>query len=112
QSAGMDELYGRNMPAPPARIAETDFVRLSQLYARHATVTNARGERYQAHTWSETDVLQWTARQPRARAWFSVAPEALEQRVRDRTVGEMVHAAEEAGAPVDREDGAVTVETV
>jgi hypothetical protein len=32
--------------------------------------------------------------------------------VRDRTIGEMVHAAEEAGAPVAREDGRVTVETV
>jgi hypothetical protein len=75
-------------------------------------VTNARGERYEAHTWSEIDVFQWTASQPRARAWLSAAPEALEQRERDRTVGEMVRAAEEAGAPVTREDRLVTVETV
>src|SRR5437763_12713350 len=29
---GMDEFYGRAMPAPPARIGEEDFVTLSQLY--------------------------------------------------------------------------------
>src|SRR5690348_13720294 len=31
-TAGMDEFYGRVMPAPPARISEEDFVRLAQLY--------------------------------------------------------------------------------
>src|SRR3712207_7594595 len=35
----------------------------------------------------------WTSRQPRARAWFRVADDALAERVRDRTVGEMVAAA-------------------
>src|SRR4051794_39149418 len=30
-SGGMDQFYGRNMPAPPARIGEHDFVRLGQL---------------------------------------------------------------------------------
>ena len=112
RSAGMDEVYGRNMPAPPARVEERDFVPAAQLYARHAVVTNERGERYEARTWSEIDVVQWTARQPRARAWFRVEGAALAERVRDRTVGEMVDAAEAAGAPVDRTGDAVTVETV
>ena len=71
-SAGLDEIYGRNMPAPPARVAESDYVTLSQLYGRFAEITNADGERYEARTWSEIDVVQWTARQPRARAWFRV----------------------------------------
>ena len=44
----------------------------SQLYARHATVTNERGERHETTTWSEIDVAQWQLRQPRARAWFTV----------------------------------------
>jgi hypothetical protein len=57
-------------------------------------------------------VVQWTARQPRARAWFRVPDESLDEGVRDRTVREMVEAAERAGAPVRREDGAVVVETV
>jgi hypothetical protein len=111
-SAGLDQVYARNMPAPPARMRERDFVPLAQLYAQHALVTNERGERFETRTWSEIDVAQWTARQPRARAWYRVEDEALATRVRDRTVGEMVEAAEAAGTPVSREDGAVVVETV
>jgi fumarate reductase flavoprotein subunit len=109
---GLDQVYARAMPAPPARVEPADFVRLSQLYARHAEVTNERGERHETATWSEVDTAQWMARQPRARAWFRVPRAALGERVRDRTVGEMVEAAEKAGAPVRREPEHVTVETV
>jgi fumarate reductase flavoprotein subunit len=111
-SDGLDQIYGRNMPAPPARVNAGDFVRLAQLYARHAEVTNERGDRFETRTWSEVDVVQWTARQPRARAWYRVAEGDLDQAVRDRTVGQMVEAAANAGAPVRREAGAVSVETV
>ena len=111
-SEGLGEFYGRNMPAPPAVVAERDFVPLAQLYAHHATVLNAAGERYEARTWSETDVVQWTARQPGARAWYQVADDALDRPVRDRTVGDMVAAAERAGAPVRRDGGTTIVETV
>jgi succinate dehydrogenase/fumarate reductase flavoprotein subunit len=111
-SAALDQFYGRNMPAPPARVDPSGFVALAQLYARHAEVRNAGGERYEPRTWSEIDVVQWTARQPGARAWYRVPKEHLGRRVRERTVGEMVEAAERAGAPVGRADGAVTVETV
>jgi fumarate reductase flavoprotein subunit len=111
-SAGMDEFYGRNMPAPPARVGRADFVALAQLYARHAEVRSAGGRRYTARTWSEIDVVQWTARQPGARAWYRVSEAAMGERVRDRTVGEMVAAAVAAGAPVRRDDAAVEVETV
>jgi succinate dehydrogenase/fumarate reductase flavoprotein subunit len=110
--AGLDQVYARAMPAPPARVDSADFVRLAQLYARHAEVTNERGERYETATWSEIDTAQWMARQPRARAWFRVPRAALGERVRDRTVGEMVDAAEAAGAPVRHEPEHVTVETV
>jgi fumarate reductase flavoprotein subunit len=109
---GLDEVYARAMPAPPARVQPSDFVRLSQLYARHAEVTNERGERYETATWSEIDTAQWMARQPRARAWFRVPRATLGERVRDRTVREMVEAAEEAGAPVRHGAEDVTVETV
>ena len=112
RSAGLDEFYGRNMPAPPARVGPDGFVELAQLYARHATVRNDVGEVYSAHTWSEIDVVQWTARQPRARAWYEVTAEGLEQRVRERTVAEMVDSAERAGAPVERRGGGATVEVV
>jgi fumarate reductase flavoprotein subunit len=109
---GLDEIYARAMPAPPARVEPGDFVRLAQLYARHAEVTNERGERHETVTWSEIDTAQWMARQPRARARFRVPRAALGERVPDRTVGEMVDAAEAAGAPVRREAEHVTVETV
>src|SRR5688500_18331739 len=106
-SAGMDEFYGRNMPAPPARVDEGDFVRLSQLYARHAVVS-AGEQRFETRSWSEIDVVQWTARQPRARAWYRVEADGLKEHVRERTVGEMVDAAEAAGAPVQRDGASVT----
>jgi fumarate reductase flavoprotein subunit len=108
----MDEFYGRNLPAPPARITPEGFRPLAQLYARHARVVNAAGQEYTARTWSEIDVVQWTARQPGARAWYRVRDEALEERVRDRTVGEMIGAARAAGASVERLDGETAVEVV
>jgi succinate dehydrogenase/fumarate reductase flavoprotein subunit len=105
-------VYARAMPAPPARVRPSEFVALAQLYARHATVTNEHGERHETATWSEVDTAQWMARQPRARAWFRVENEALEERVRERSVAEMVDAAEAAGAPVERDAGGATVECV
>jgi succinate dehydrogenase/fumarate reductase flavoprotein subunit len=111
-AAGIDEFYGRNMPAPPARIDEAQFVSLAQLYARHAEVESATGERYRAQMWSEIDVVQWTARQPGARATYRVPESRLGEKVRTRTIGEMVTAAERAGAPVRRTRGHVEVEVV
>jgi succinate dehydrogenase/fumarate reductase flavoprotein subunit len=111
-SAGLGEVYARAMPAPPARVQPSGFVALSQLYAHHAEVTNERGERHETATWSEVDTAQWMARQPRARAWFRVSEAALGERVRDRSVGEMMAAAAAAGAPVRHAGDHVTVETV
>jgi fumarate reductase flavoprotein subunit len=111
-SRGLDQVYARLMPAPPARIEAEDLVRLSQLYARHATVTNEKGEAYTTRTWSEIDAAQWAVRQPRARAWMRVDAGKLDERVRERRVGEMIDAADAAGAPVRRDGDHVTVETV
>lgn len=99
-SAGMDEFYGRNMP--DAAVPEQQFVRAAQLYARHALVLNERGEEFLAGpvTWSETEVVQATAGQPGAAAWYLVTEEALERRVRERTVADMVDAAAAAGGTV------------
>jgi succinate dehydrogenase/fumarate reductase flavoprotein subunit len=108
-TAGMDEFYGRNLAAAP-QISPQEFVELAQVYARLATVANAHGETYEPRTWSEIDVVQWTALQPGARAWYRVPADALSARVRDRSVAEMIDGAEAAGAPVEREDGDVTVE--
>ncbi len=51
-STGLADVYARAMPAPPARVQPADFVALSQLYARHAEVTNERRERHATETWS------------------------------------------------------------
>jgi fumarate reductase flavoprotein subunit len=110
-SAGLNEFYGRNLAAAP-RIEPEDFVPLAQVYARHATVENVHGERFQARHWADLDVVQWTARQPGARAWYVVPDQALGERVRERTVGEVVEAARRAGAPVERRDGETRVQVV
>jgi fumarate reductase flavoprotein subunit len=111
-SSGMDEFYGRNLPAPPARIVPGEFVGLAQLYARFARVRGETGQEYETRTWSETDAVQWTARQPNARATYSVRDAALGKRVRDRTVAEMIASAEAVGGPVRRRDGVTEVDVV
>ena len=107
--AGMEQFYGRAMPGPPARIAPGEFVGSAQLYARHAEVSDEEGIPYAARTWSEIDVVQWMARRPHARARYRVARAALGERVRERTVADMVATAEGAGAPVEWSADAVTV---
>ena len=111
ETAGdLEEFYGRAMPALD-QIAEADFVRLTQLYGRYATVTSEDGsEHFEGEpTWSETDLVQQIARWPGGRAWYTVEPAALQERVRERTVAEMIEAARAAGAPVREEDGRVSV---
>jgi fumarate reductase flavoprotein subunit len=98
-SAGMDEFYGRNMP--DVDFAESDFVPQAQLYGRFARVFNERGEEFFEGdvSWSENDLVQATARQPNARAWYVLDDDALAQRVRDRPVADMVAAAPTAMDP-------------
>jgi NADPH-dependent 2,4-dienoyl-CoA reductase/sulfur reductase-like enzyme len=110
-STGLDEFYGRNLAAAP-QISPEDFVPLAQVYAKHARVESLDGEAYEARTWSEIDVVQWTARQPRARARYAVSDEVLGERVRERTIGEVIEAARAAGAPVERRDSETAVEVV
>lgn len=101
----LDEFYGRNLPAsPPAEFGEEDYVRLAQLYGRHALVVDDRGNEFAPDpaSWSETDLVQATAAQPGGRAWYVVDARALGERVRERTVEEMVLAAEQSGGEVRR----------
>jgi len=99
-SRGMREIYGRLMPAAP--LAPERWITDAQLYARHATVTDETGERYEPRTWSETDVVQWLARRPGARGWLVVAPDRLGERTPYGSVAEQVAKAEAAGAEVRR----------
>jgi fumarate reductase flavoprotein subunit len=98
-SSGLDEFYGRNMP--DADFGPSDFVPQSQLYGRFARIFNERGDEFFPGevSWSEAELVQATARQPGARAYYVLDEPALAQRVRERTVAEMVAAAPTRPAP-------------
>jgi hypothetical protein len=90
---GMDEFYGRVMPAPPARIREEDFVPLAQLYGREARVFTDDWHEItpQRVAWHENDLAQLIG----PRAWYVAA----------ETNGR-IEAARAAGATVEeREEG-------
>jgi hypothetical protein len=100
----LGEFYGRALPAGVS-VPERDFVHLSQLYGRFAEVTSEDGrERFDGDPgWSETTLVQAIARWPGGRAWYRVHEGNLGERVRERTVAEMIEAAREAGATVRAE---------
>ncbi len=102
ESAGLDEFYGRNLPAPPADFPPEEFVEVSQLYGRYAVAINRNGERYadEAADWSETALVRATARQPGLRAWYILDAVGLRGRVRSRTVEDMVATARRVGGTV------------
>jgi fumarate reductase flavoprotein subunit len=114
-SSGMDEFYGRNMPEAPWD--ETQLVSLSQLYGRFARIFDEDGVEFFSRddvSWSEANVVQATARRSGARAYYLLDEEALRERVRDRTVAEIVEAAPAeahvplADLPFDPPEGAVS----
>ena len=85
----LDEFYGRAMPAVE-QMAEEDYVRMAQLYGRHATVTaHDMSERFEGEpSWSETDLVQ--ADCPLARRACLVHDRSREGSTsgfRERTVG-------------------------
>ncbi len=113
-SAGLDEFYGRNMPDSPWD--ETQLVSLSQLYGRYARVFDEDGIEFFEHgdvSWSETNVVQATAHRRDAKAYYVLDADALRQRVRERTVAEIVQLAPPeahvplAALPFDPPAGAV-----
>ncbi len=91
-TAGMEQFYGRAMPAPPALIREEDYVPLSQLYGRWARIYTEDGRDITPATvsWSENDLAQRIG----ARAWYVLDDDGLEH-AHDR-----VEAARGAGATV------------
>jgi fumarate reductase flavoprotein subunit len=108
-SLGQDEVYARAMPAPPARWGEADFVRAAQLYGSWARLVDDGGRPlFEGRpAWHENDLAQALAHV--ASAWLVVADPDLGQRVRDRSVAEMIRVAEELGADVRRRDGTTAV---
>jgi len=94
---GMDQFYGRVMPAPPARIREEDFVPLAQLYGAQAQVLTDDGRDITPPhvAWHENDLANTIGR----RAWYVVAE-----------TNERIEAARAAGATIEtRDDGRLAV---
>jgi succinate dehydrogenase/fumarate reductase flavoprotein subunit len=100
----LEEFYGRAMPAG-VPIEEAEFVPLSQLYGQFAEVVSEDGTRRFTGdvTWSETNLVQAIARWPGGRAWYRVHENQLGERVRERSVGDMIEQARQAGAVVREE---------
>jgi succinate dehydrogenase/fumarate reductase flavoprotein subunit len=95
----MDEFYGRNMPDRPWSDAE--LVSASQLYARRAMrIVDEDGIEFFRPadvSWSETNVVQATARRPGARAYYVVGNDALA----DPEVAQQLEAAGSARVAAD-----------
>jgi succinate dehydrogenase/fumarate reductase flavoprotein subunit len=90
-SQGLDEFYGRNMA--DVDFGEEELVSLAQVFGRHSRIFNDAGEEFFDHSavsWSELDLVQATAHQPGARAWYLFDEEALDERVRYGTVRDLV----------------------
>ena len=109
---GLDEFYGRVMPAPPARIARADFVPLAQLYGREARVARpATGEFFTppGSSWSRERPRQATARlRARAPGTCSTRPRSSARPSSGRTSGSR-RRARRAARCVEREDGTLAV---
>jgi succinate dehydrogenase/fumarate reductase flavoprotein subunit len=98
-----DEFYGRLVPAPPAEIRPSDFVRAAQLYGRLAHVVDEEGRPVPCRPrWHETDLAQAVARLPGGTAWLVVDARALGRRAGRRPVAEAVAVARELGGEVRR----------
>jgi hypothetical protein len=92
------------------RLPASAWVEAVQLYARWAEVVNEDGEPYSGPLgWAEVEVVQWIARQPRARAWLVVGERALGERTRYGTVAEMIDRARALGAAVEQRGGGTAV---
>ena len=113
-TSGMEEFYGRAMPAPPARWGEDEFVDHAQLYGHRARVFDESGMEIavKAGDWSENRLVQEIA-QRGGRAWYVVDPDDLQRETPYGTVAEVVVRARSAGGTVEqRDDGSLAVHVV
>jgi succinate dehydrogenase/fumarate reductase flavoprotein subunit len=111
---GMEEFYGRAMPAPPAQWAEPEFVDHAQLYGQVARVLDERGEeiRVDPEDWSENGLVQEIARRG-GTAWYVVEAADLVEPTPYGTVAEAIERARLVGGTVEqRDDGATAVHVV
>src|ERR671935_2834 len=91
---GMDEFYGRAMPAPPARWGEGQFVDHAQLYGRFARITDEHGAPVSVapEDWSENGLVQEIARRG-GLAWYLVGADDLGRETPYGSVAEVIERA-------------------
>jgi succinate dehydrogenase/fumarate reductase flavoprotein subunit len=112
-TAGMDEFYGRAMPAPPARWGDGELVDHAQLYGRFATVLDEQGARIPHHPddWSENGLVQEVARRG-GRAWYVVDRNDLDRETPYGTIAEAIDRVRAAGGTVEDRDDKVAVHVI
>ncbi len=112
-TAGMDEFYGRAMPAPPARWSEAEFVDHAQLYGRFATVLDEQGGRitHDPDDWSENGLVQGLARRG-GRGWYVVERDDLGRETPYGTVADAIERVRRSGGTVEDRNGAVAVHVI
>jgi succinate dehydrogenase/fumarate reductase flavoprotein subunit len=112
-TTGMDEFYGRAMPAPPARWGEAEFVDHAQLYGRFATVLDEHRGRisHNPDDWSENGLVQEIARHG-GRAWYVVDRDDLGRETPYGTIADAIQRVRAAGGTVEERNGTVAVHVV
>ena len=112
-TAGMDEFYGRAMPAPPARWGEAELVDHAQLYGRFATVLDEQGGRIQhaSEDWSENALVQGIATRG-GRAWYVVERADLGRETPYGTIADAIERVRAAGGTVEDRGGKLAVHVI
>jgi succinate dehydrogenase/fumarate reductase flavoprotein subunit len=110
-TTGMDEFYGRAMPAPPARWGEAEFVDHAQLYGRFARVVDENGDEIVVDPadWAENRLVQEIARRG-GTAWYVVPASELQRPTPYGTIAQAIERARLVGGTVEeRDDGSTAV---
>jgi fumarate reductase flavoprotein subunit len=112
-TAGMDEFYGRAMPAPPARWGEAEFVDHAQVYGRFATVLDEQGGRipHDPDDWSDNGLVQEIARRG-GRAWYVVDRDDLDRETPYGTVADSIERVRRSGGTVEDRNDKVAVHVI
>lgn len=110
-TSGLDEFYGRAMPAPPARWGEREFVDHAQVYGHVARVVDESGGEIpvEPEDWSQNGLVQEIARRG-GTAWYLVGRDDLRHETPYGTVGEAIGRVRADGGTVEvREEGVLAV---
>jgi succinate dehydrogenase/fumarate reductase flavoprotein subunit len=110
---GLDEFYGRAMPAPPAHWGEAEFVDHAQVYGRFASVFDEQGGRipHDPDDWSEIGLVQEIARRG-GRAWYVVDRDELGRETPYGTVADAIERVRRTGGTVEDRNGTTAVHVI